>query len=193
MDFLPYSRGMKSLFLAIYTLLSISHCSNIFNNILVNDQLACKCGPPPYTLPASSLKYSFIFNKTGQCLSQPCQLHGYNVNASLLLSVLPPRSSMARDAFTIPLCCLHSTWMPRLGLNLTALVLGSLLWPPRSILHSSLPSSVPQEADFEGPHHLSSLALWLLTGIANKRVGRGGQSTYSLASSPPGCCSSGSG
>lgn len=149
-------------------------------------------GVPPHTLPPPLLSTS-PSSSTGQCLSLPCQLHGYNVNASLLLSVQPPTSSAAGDAFTIPLCCLQSTWMPRLGLNLTALVLGGLLWPPRSILHSSLPSSVSQEADFEGPHRLSSLALWLLTGIANKRVGRGGQSTYCLASSLPGCCSSVSG
>lgn len=151
-------------------------------------------GVPPSKLPQPLLSnISSSSTKQANACPQPCQLHGYNVNASLLLSVLPPTSSTAGDAFTIPLCCLHSVWMPRRGCNLTALELSSLLWPPRSILHSSLPYSVSQEADFEGPHRLSSLTLWLLNGIANRRVGRRGQSTYFLASSPPGCCSSGSG
>lgn len=129
-----FSCGMKSLFFAIYILLSTSHCSNIFNNILVNKQLACKSDPPE-TPPASSLKHSFIFNKSGQCLSQPCQLHGCNVNAPLLLSVLLPTPSMAGNAFSIPLCCLHGCqgWA-----SASRSCAGQSPLAPRSSLHSLL-------------------------------------------------------
>lgn len=129
-----FTYGMKCLFLffllfeAHLTILISSITSWLVTNRHVHGVLLKLLQLCSQIFPHTQLKQA----------NQPCQFHGYNISASLLVSVLLPMSSMAGDASALPLRHIHSTWMPEPTSTSQLLCWAASLGLPGSPLPSAL-------------------------------------------------------